>query len=267
MRDRIQQAFSLLPDIGKMFRRSLEDAALLTEEKTANDFVTAADREIEAFLDAEILSAFPEDAILQEEKADVEGKSGYRWVIDPIDGTNNYARKIPDARVQIALMEGERIVLGIIYNPLTEEAYCAEDGKGASVIHLPSGSSRVLRVAKRPLEKSMVLYTAAIAKGAEVSSRLFAALLGNIGAMRIYGAASVSFELIASGRADAFLCDVSKPMDMAAGALIVREAGGVAVDYAGADWTLHKPDILVGTPANRAALLAIITAAGAVPRL
>ena len=107
-----------------------------------------------------------------------------------------------------------------------------------------------LCVSKNPFEKSFVIYTAGIAKGDKQSRKIFNVLLGNIGNLRIYGAASVAFELIASGRADCFICNIAKPVDMAAGSLIVREAGGKSLNFNGKDWTLNMKDILVTNGAN-----------------
>lgn len=250
MYKRINKVLVLLKPAGEIFLDYLQRDDKHIEEKSKNDFSTIADKQIELFLGKEILRSFPKDSIIQEEHDDIIGKTEYSWAIDPIDGTNNYIRKIPDARVQIALIRGVEIVWGVIYNPANEEVYIGKLGNGAEKINLSLNERVGLRVSKNPFEESLVIYTAGIAKGDRQSRDIFNALLGNIGGIRIYGVASVAFELIASGRADCFICNIAKSVDMAAGSLIVREAGGKTLNFNGEDWKLEMKDILVTNGAN-----------------
>ena len=258
MHKRINKVFTLLKPVGEIFLEHLQRDDKYIEEKSKNDFTTEADKHIELFFGKEILKSFPDDSIIQEEHDNIIGKSEYSWVIDPIDGTNNYIRKIPDARIQIALIRGVKIIWGAIYNPIGKEIYIGELGKGAKKITLGSNKRVDLHVSKNPFEKSFVIYTAGVAKGDGQSKGIFNALLGNIGSLRIYGAASIAFELIASGRADCFICNIAKPVDMAAGSLIVRESGGKSLNFNGEDWTLDMKDVLVANDTNYSDFLDIV---------
>lgn len=251
MEERITLLLKILTDAGRVYMQYISgEREMNPEEKKANDFVTQADKEIESFLSSKILSLFPTDSIIQEEQEDVGGKSGYIWVIDPIDGTNNYARKIPDARIQVAIVNDGRIEYGVIFNPNTNELYSARLGMGAKKTDLTTGKEEVLRVSDKNMKTSMLIFTVALATKESAVNTLFERLQGNIGTLRIYGCAAVAFELIAAGKADAFITNIAKPMDMAPGAIIVTEAGGLVLDFKGNNWSLESSDILVGNAVN-----------------
>lgn len=255
---RIKKVTSLLKPAGDIFMRWLDEDNLGIEEKEKNDFVTLADKEIEQFLSREIMAEFPQDSIIREEFEDVQGSSEYKWVIDPIDGSNNYARKILDARIIIALIQGSKLVYGVIYNPTLSETYSAELGNSAVRTNLLNGKTIELKVSNRELSQSLIIYSAGLAKGDKQSIKILENIVGKIGALRLYGSAAVAFELIASGRADSFICNIAKPMDVAAGYLIIREAGGRVLNFSGSDWTLYDKDILVTNKENENELLQLL---------
>lgn len=250
MEERINTVTSLLQPAGKIFLKYLSKNTSEVWEKTKNDFVTKADKDIESYLTQKILRSFPTDSVMQEEHKDIHGESEYTWIIDPIDGTNNYVRKIHDARIMVALMKRKEIVFGAIYNPFLQELYMARKNKGAKIIRFEDKKRVALRVSSKALIESLVIYTAGIASGERQGKKIFNKLLGKVGAIRIYGSAAVAFELIASGKADSFICHIAKPMDMAAGALLVQEAGGTVTNFEGKDWQLHMKDILVTNGLN-----------------
>lgn len=259
MDERINKALGLLEPAGKLFLRYSQSDKNEINEKEKNDFVTKADKEIELFISKSIVENFPNDFIIQEEHGNIQGKSLYTWVIDPIDGTNNYVRKILDARIQIALLYENEIILGIIYNPVSGDVYIAKKNKGAQIINFKNSFIKKLSVSSKPIEKSLVIYTAGIASGEGLVKKIFNNLLGKVGAIRIYGSAAMAFELIASGRAECFICNISKPMDMAAGALIVNEAGGKTSNFSGNSWSLDMKDILVSNGSNYRDFLSLVS--------
>ncbi len=252
MEERIQLVLRTLPAAGKIYLQYADSKSdLLIQEKKSNDFVTQADKEIETLFSDAILTVFPQDSIIQEEHEDITGNSEYTWVIDPIDGTNNYTRRILDARIQIALVHENKIKFGVIYNPVLNEIYTATIGQGAKKVKLATGEDETLHVSDSELSKSLIILTVALATGEPRVNKLLQNLQGNIGTIRIYGCAAVAFELIAAGKADGFVTNIAKPMDMAPGAIIIKEAGGFASDFNGSDWSLESSDIVVANSKNK----------------
>lgn len=259
MDERISLIHDCLEPAGKIYLKYLHDASgMVVEEKKTNDFVTIADKEIESFLSEQILAKFPQDSILREEYEDIRGSSGFSWVIDPIDGTNNYARLIPDARIQIALVENGEITYGAIYNPNTNELFSARRGMGAFKTNISTNESIRLSVSNRPASQSLVILTVALATSENTINTILKALQDKIGTVRIYGCAAIAFELIAEGKADAFITNIAKPMDMAPGAVIVEEAGGKAMNFDGSNWSLVSSQIIVTNTLNSSDLLRVI---------
>ena len=252
MEERVKLVLNNLQVAGAIYNQYADPKSeLQILEKKSNDFVTQADKEIETLLSDAILSAFPNDSIVQEEHENIMGQSEYTWVIDPIDGTNNYARRILDARIQIALIHDGKIKFGVIYNPVLNEMYIAILGNGAKKVNLTTKEEQTLHVSERELSKSLIIFTVALSTSEARVNRLLHSLQDNIGTVRIYGCAAVAFELIADGKADGFVTNIAKPMDMAPGAIIIKEAGGYALDFNGSDWSLESSDILVANSKNK----------------
>jgi len=248
---RIETLQKLLPEAGAIFLKYLDSDKLNVEEKDKNDFVTQADKDIENYLSKNLLATFSGDSILGEEYGSVDGSNNFQWIIDPIDGSNNYARRIVDARIMVALAKDSTILYAAIYNPERQELYHATLGKGAHVLNLITKKESPITVSSRAFGQSMVIYTAGLAKGDQQSLDILQNIVGKIGGIRLYGSAAIAFELIASGRADCFICNIAKPMDMAAGYLMVREAGGEVLNFTGSNWTLNDVDILVTNKNNK----------------
>lgn len=224
-------------------------------QKEAHDYVSALDEKIERMIRAEINSLFSDDQIIGEEMKLDEGGSSYGWIVDPIDGTNNYVRNIPLAGVQIALTHNSRVLFGVIYQPFLRELYIAEKNKGAKFLNQTTGKSLSLKVAARPLGSSLVIFDAGLANRVEPSTRIFSNLMGQVDAVRVFGVAVSDFPFIAKGGADALISSIAKPYDIAAGALLVEEAGGKVTDLRGQPWDISTKHILVSTPANHTELV------------
>jgi len=202
--------------------------------KGVNDFVTEVDEEAQEVIVDRLTEAFPGVEVLAEEGADLEERSttvdGARWIIDPIDGTTNFIQQVPPYAVSIALQEDDRIVAGVVYDVSQDELFSAVEGHGMQVNGEPT-----------TVAATDDLADAFIATG--FPYRRFEhtdAYLGVLGdvlrhtrGVRRHGAASVDLARLACGRFDGFFETGLRPWDVAAGILLVREAGGRVTDYRG----------------------------------
>jgi myo-inositol-1(or 4)-monophosphatase len=231
---------------------------LQISKKGPADFVTSADQRTERILVEELTRARPGYGFLVEEAGHIEGRDKtHRFLIDPIDGTTNFMHGIPHFAISIALEREEQLVSAVIFNPATDEMYVAEKGHGAYL------NDRRLRVAAR-----QTLTDALIASGAPFLGKEGAdAFLGELGAvisttagMRRFGAASLDLAWVASGRFDGFWERHLKPWDIAAGILLVREAGGAVSDLDGRDAMLESGHILAANEALHRPLLGLLKA-------
>lgn len=211
-------------------------------------------------VDSEVKRLFPDDAILGEENGRKNGNSGYLWVVDPLDSTNNFVKGIPQAGIQIAIYKDGVIMYAAILNPFVQQLYVARRGYGAFVEDLLNGYRVRMQVSGSNLSESMLIYDSAIARGEATSTAIFNAFLGKTGWVRIFGVAVLDFPLIALGSADVLISNIPKPMDIAPGCLLVEEAGGIITDYDGEPWSLHSKNIVVGNSHNHKTALEIVQA-------
>ncbi len=205
--------------------------ALDIEFKGAVDIVTDLDRAAEDEIVSIITSRHPAHGILTEESSETLSESGYRWIIDPLDGTTNFAHGFPVFCVSIALEKGGEVVLGVVYDPTRDELFRAEASKGA---YLNDVQIRVSGV--------QTLDTALLATGFPYDIRTskennldhFSHFAVKVQAIRRAGSAALDLCYVASGRFDGFWELKLHPWDIAAGALIIAEAGGQVSDFSGA---------------------------------
>ena len=201
-------------------------------EKGASDLVTTVDEASEALLIRRLGDAFPGDVVLAEESANVatRGANGRRWIIDPIDGTTNFAHGLPPYAVSIALERAGRIVLGIVLEVGSGDIYVAVRGHGACLNSAP------IRVSDSRHLKSSLVATGfpyrAFDHGNAYMDVLYRFMESTRG-IRRFGAASVDLAFVASGSFDGFFETGLRPWDVAAGMLLVEEAGGRVTDYSG----------------------------------
>ena len=239
---------------GRALRRDFgEIEHLQVSKKGQGDFVTNADLRAEKILFEELSTARPGYGFLLEEKGIVEGTDKtHRWIIDPLDGTTNFMHGIPHFAISVALERDGTLVAGIVYNPVTDELFYAERGQGAF------GPTGRLRVAARSK-----LADAVLACGAPHGERAgrpefineVETLLPSIAGLRRFGAASLDLAYVASGRVDGFWERGLNAWDMAAGIVLVREAGGLVSDEKNRNKSLETGTIVVGNEAIHAALL------------
>ncbi len=215
---------------------------LQVSKKGPADFVTTADLTAERTLHEELSHARPGYGFLMEESGVREGSDkSHRWIVDPLDGTTNFMHAIPHFAISIALERDGVIVAGLVYNPITDEMYLAERGQGAYL------NDRRLRVsARRDLDQA-VFATGLPFLGLpnhEVELAELGAVMARTAGVRRFGAASLDLAYVAAGRFDGYWEHALKPWDIAAGILLVREAGGFVSDLEGRDKMLESGDIL-----------------------
>jgi len=225
------------------------------EEKTKNDFVTHADRESEERIVAAIRERFPEDAFLGEEGGRRMGREGARvWIIDPLDGTSNFVSGFPFWCVSIAAWEGEELVAAVVWDPLRDEMYTAERGSGA----WRNGTR--LAVSGRPgLEGAFIATGFPFRNRHKIDSylALFKAVFVHARAIRRAGSAALDLAYVAAGVFDGFFEFRLAPWDIAAGALLIEEAGGALTDFDGGKGYLERGNVVAGSPGVAKGLLEV----------
>ncbi len=213
--------------------------------KGPGDFVTAADRRAEKTLFEELSKARPGYGFVMEESGRVEGTDqSHTWIIDPLDGTTNFLHGLPIFAISIGLEREGQLVAGLVYNPADDEMFVAERGQGAWL------NNRRLRVAaRRDLADSLVATGIPHLGKAREHSRFkqeLSQVMARVGNVRRLGAAALDLAYVAAGRYDAYWERGLQPWDMAAGIVLVREAGGFVTDLAGGSDMMDKSDILAG---------------------
>jgi myo-inositol-1(or 4)-monophosphatase len=219
------------------------------------NLVTEVDLLSEALIMKRIRHSFPGHDILTEESPETTNGSCFRWIIDPLDGTTNYSHGYPVFCVSIALeVEGE-ILLGAVYNPMLKELFFAEKGEGASL-----NGSRLSVSRTADLNKGLLAtgFPYDLRKDRNNNMNYFKALAMSAQAVRRPGAAALDLAYVAAGRFDGFWELKIMPWDVAAGWLLVTEAGGVVTDLFGAPYGLLSPHVLAGNGAINGQMLRII---------
>lgn len=215
--------------------------------KGPSDFVSTADHKAERTLQQELSKARPRFGFLMEEGGEIVGEdSANRWIIDPLDGTTNFLHGIPHFAISIALERDGQIVAGVIHNPITDELYFAERGQGAFLI--APYTERRLRVSARSQLDLAVIGTGIPHRGRGDHERYTGQLgrvMAQVAGVRRMGAASLDLAYVAAGRFDAYWEEGLQPWDMAAGLLLVTEAGGVAMATDGSQDAMRTGSPLV----------------------
>ncbi len=213
------------------------------EIKGEQDLVTAADRESELHITARLRATFPDHSIVAEEGNNAKFDSGYRWFVDPIDGTTNFAHSYPVYNVTLALEKDNELVAGIIYDPTRDEMFLAEKGAGAFL-----NGNRIHVSAAQRMEDSLYCTGFPSRKRHQNVNIHFYYQLAMIShGVRRSGSAAIDLAYIACGRLDGFWEFGLNPWDMAAGKLLVQEAGGRITDMRGAPHELMTSRHLLAT--------------------
>jgi len=224
------------------------------------DFVTNADHRTEQMLIEELQRARPGYGFLVEESGVIEGPDKtHRWIIDPLDGTTNFLHGIPQFAISIALERDGQIVSALVFNPVSNELFLAEKGHGAYL------NDKRLRVANRKKMNESLFATGIPFLGRgdhDHYIRELSAVMGTTSGVRRFGAASLDLAFTAAGRVDGFWEHGLSPWDVAAGILLVREAGGVVTDFGGGTDMIGRREIVCANEALHPQLLKLIREAG-----
>ncbi len=228
----------ILDNLGKI---SAEDITL----KQTSDFVTRVDRESEDVIIKTIRKNFPHHLFLMEESVKETGTGRYRWIIDPLDGTTNYIHGFPFFSVSIALEYQKDIILGVVFDPLRNELFTAEKGKGAFL------NERRIRVSSaKDLKDSLITTGFPFRKKEFVDPylKLFKNIFMKVSDLRRAGSAALDLAYLACGRCEGFFELGLSPWDIAAGEILIKEAGGVVTDFGGSGDHLSTGNIIAGVP-------------------
>ncbi|MBE0439869.1 MAG: inositol-1-monophosphatase [Gammaproteobacteria bacterium] len=237
---------------GNVIVRSLQHVEHLeVTTKSRNDFVSDVDRLAEQEIINMIRKAYPDHAILAEESGE-SGDNDTVWIIDPLDGTTNFLHGFPHYCVSIAVMVKGKIEHGVIYDPLRDELFSATRGAGTKL------NDRRLRVAKRKELAGAVLATGFPFKNhqhLEPYLGMFSSLFTQVADVRRTGSAALDLAYVAAGRLDGYWEIGLEKWDLAAGVLLIEEAGGVVSDFIGGDNYLKSGNLVVGNLAVHKAMI------------
>jgi myo-inositol-1(or 4)-monophosphatase len=245
---------------GQIINRASNDLDLLkVTAKQPNDFVTEVDKAAEAAIIEILMEAYPSYGILAEESGETAGKGGneaeYQWIIDPLDGTTNFIHGMPQYAVSIALAKGGVIEQAVVFDPNRNELFTASKGAGAFL------NERRIRVSKRTKLQDSLLGTGfpyRMFEHIDTYIAIFKELAQKTAGQRRPGAASLDLAYVACGRYDGFWEFGLSPWDMAAGALLISEAGGLVSDLRGDANYLETGNVIAGTPKVFAPLLKLV---------
>jgi myo-inositol-1(or 4)-monophosphatase len=225
--------------------------SLQVDEKGRNDFVTQIDRAAETAIIDVIRDHYPEHAILAEERG-ASGTHDYQWIIDPLDGTTNYVHGFPVFSVSIAVAYKNEVQHGVVYDPLRQEIFTASRGEGAQL------DGRRIRVSKQNSLGRALIATGFPYRTSEENVDRYLAMLRDVmlstAGVRRPGSAALDLCYVAAGRVDGFWELGLKKWDVAAGGLLIREAGGRISDFRGTDGYLESGNLVAGSPKIYAAL-------------
>lgn len=213
--------------------------------KGVEDYFSEVDVKAEQCIIHHVHKAYPEHGIIAEESGLQNQDAETVWIIDPLDGTNNYLHGFPFFSVSIAVMVKRRLEHAVVYDPLRHECFTASRGCGARL------NDRRLRVSKQTQLSAALLGTGVPFRNQELAQRYLpslAALMGKCAGIRRTGSAALDLAYVASGRLDGFWELGLRPWDMAAGCLLIQEAGGLVSDLQGSELYLQKGDVVAGNP-------------------
>ena len=231
---------------GIMITRAMKrlDTISITEKKP-NDYVTEVDKNVEEKIISIIRKAYPSHGIIGEESGEQQGDE-YQWIIDPIDGTRNFIHGFPHFAVSIGIKFKNKIEHGVIYDPVRQELFSASRGKGAQL------NDRRIRVSQRKLLSDCLFGTGFAYRYLNAENQVPGQILGSIlptcGDVRRAGAATLDLAYVAAGRLDGFWEFGLKIWDIAAGILLVKEAGGLVCEPCGGEDYLKTGDVVAANP-------------------
>jgi myo-inositol-1(or 4)-monophosphatase len=240
---------------GHLLKSELRKRRQITYKGAPTNLVTEMDARAESLILGRLTSAFPEDAVLSEEAGARPGRSGRRWIVDPLDGTTNYAHGIPIFAVSIALEEAGRVIVAVVYDPNQDELFVAERGAGAFL-----GDERLAVSSTAVLDESLLAtgFPYNIRETSDNNLAEYAAFSLCARAVRRAGSAVIYLAWLAAGRLDGYWELRLGPWDVAAGSLLVEEAGGQVTDLRGGRLDLDAPTVVASNGRIHGAMLDVL---------
>ncbi|MBI5664744.1 MAG: inositol monophosphatase [Nitrospirae bacterium] len=235
----------ILKNLGRISKEDIDT-------KQASDFVTHVDKESEQIILATIKQSFPDHHFLAEESARDDAAGEYRWIIDPLDGTTNFIHGYPVFAVSIALEFKSEVIMGLVFDPLRDEIFTAEKGKGAFLNGKPIKVSSVA-----DLSSSLVTTGFPFRRKDLIDPylSLFKNIFYKVSDIRRAGSAALDLASLAAGRCDCFFEIGLGPWDIAAGSILIKEAGGIVTDFGGGADYLLTGNTVAATPVLHAEIL------------
>ncbi|MFH1256120.1 MAG: inositol monophosphatase family protein [Candidatus Diapherotrites archaeon] len=253
--DRKQLGLKLSEQAGKILLEYFRKEYVV-KEKGKRDLVLEADLKSDEFITNSIKKEFPDDAIIAEESGGKPGNSCYKWIIDPLDGTVNFRFGIPHFNVSIGIEKEKKMLFAFVFNPMTNELFSAEKGKGAFL-----NGKKINVSSESNLEKFLIAYAASNHKDSEMIElcvKSVRGVLSNCRAMRMRGSAMLDFCNLANGSFDGLIRIESKKWESPTGILLVEEAGGTVTDFEGNQPDAETKNLLASNGKNHAGLVKIM---------
>jgi myo-inositol-1(or 4)-monophosphatase len=240
---------------GRLLRDELSGPRRIAFKGSPTNLVTEMDHRAESEILARLREAFPDDAILSEERGAAVGRSGRRWIVDPLDGTTNYAHGVPIFGVSIALQANGGVVLGVVYDPTRDELYVAERGGGATL-----NDTAIAVSGTAALDASLLVtgFPYNIREVRDTNLSEYAAFSVRARAVRRLGSAVLDLAYVAAGRFDAYWELRLSAWDVAAGSLLVEEAGGRVTGIDGRTMDVDRPTLLASNGRLHEAILRVL---------
>lgn len=241
----LKKITEIVKEAGKIILSAHNQENTITAKEGKKNFVTKYDVAVQDFLFKELGKAFPDAEFIGEEGENNFSANGLRFIIDPIDGTTNFMQDYRCSCISVALCKGNDVIAGVVYNPYTNEIFSAEKGKGAYL------NGDKIKVSERPLSDGLALFGTSPyhPENTDETFALLRKVFDLSRDIRRSGSAAYDICMIACGRCEVFFEKSLQPWDIAAGTLILKEAGGVALNYEGRDISFSTPnDVVFANP-------------------
>ena len=235
----------IVKEAGKIILSAHNQENTITAKEGKKNFVTKYDVAVQEFLFRELGKAFPDAQFIGEEGENDFSTDGLRFIIDPIDGTTNFMQDYRCSCISVALCNNNDVIAGVVYNPYTDELFSAEKGKGANL------NGNRIKVSERPLSDGLALFGTSPyhPENTDETFALLRKVFDFSRDIRRSGSAAYDICTVACGRCEVFFEKGLQPWDIAAGTLILKEAGGVALNYQGREISFSAPnDVVFANP-------------------